>query len=199
MMESMQMKSVITFMLVAVLVGCKTVGGAIDSEELADAQEAIIVDEAVEDQAPKEERHIEEVPEVLETIEASRVAEKGTETSANDVKSAPVSLDNVTAAGICSDWKSSRNHANSTYLGKEIAFSGRVTTVSQNSEHNASGNMVFIDADKTVSLGVVFKSIRETLFFSTGQNLALKGELTEIKRAKGGRCLFIINNASVRR
>lgn len=206
MMGSINMKSVLTLMFISILVGCKTVSGGMDIEKESENLETVVIDEVVEEKTSVEERKIEEVAEVLDIIEESKVKESANTVNDNSTVKSDVeeptepeviSLDDVTAAEICSAWKSSRSRANSAYLGKEIPFNGNMTSLSHNAEYSDSGNMVFIDADQNVSLGVMFSSIRETLLFSTGQYISFKGELVEIKKARGGRCLFIVKNASL--
>lgn len=246
MMESINMKSIFAFMLITILVGCKTINEGMDAEELADVKEAAISENVQEESASNEERHIEEVPEVLAIIEASKVAESGQDSkepvkekssrkrAAKEVTQKKASvpmeikeeikleesplleekvseeavvemddivedilIENVKASEICTDWKSSRSGAKEKWLGKTIVFEGRMTSVSHTDQYSNDGNIVFLDADKLVSLGVIFNSFRETLRFTTGQNISLSGKLTEIKRANAGRCLFIVRDASV--
>lgn len=208
--NSMNAKTGLMLLLISVLVGCKTVTGAMDEEALSDAQEEAVIDEVIaesEKSAPAT-RHIEEVPEVLEMIAASKDIEQEKTGSAEDRIAAieakeakelaerPL-IEDASVAEICSDWKSHRGTTNAKWLGQKIRFQGRMTSISHNNQYGDSSNIVYIDADKTVSLGVMFNSIRETLRFRTGQPISLNGELSEIKRAAGGRCLFIVKNADV--
>lgn len=206
MMGSINMKSVLTLMFISILVGCKTVSGGMDIEEESENLETVVIDEVVEEKVSVEDRKIEEVTEVLDIIEESKIEESDNAMDANSTvqnsgeeQAEPkvISLDDVTAVEICSAWKSNRSRANSAYLGKEIPFNGKMTSLSHNAEYSDNGNMVFIDADQSVSLGVMFSSIRETLHFRTGQYISFKGELTEIKKVRGGRCLFVVKNASL--
>ncbi len=203
MMKLISTKSILTVALLSLLVGCKTVSGNADETSTETRQKAA-TSQAKMAEKPQDERHIEEVPEVLEMIEASKAKESGRPAKPTAAKSRQMTAKrdvvlNIKPQDICNDWKKNRGHANSEWLGKTIAFKGRMTSMSHSDQYSNTGNMVFIDADQSVSLGVMFSSIRETLLFSTGQSIALNGELTEIKRASNNRCLFIVNNAQIKR
>ncbi|UNM96544.1 hypothetical protein MMG00_01390 [Ignatzschineria rhizosphaerae] len=223
----MNAKTGLLLLLISMLVGCKTISGAMDEEALSDAQEEAVIDEVVNEGEKKatEDRHIEEVPEVLEIIAASKETESGKvapatvkapakkpeiakasneevldevspEEISDEVVEKPL-LEDASIADICNEWKSHRGTANNKWVGQKIHFQGRMTSVSHSNQYGDSSNIVYIDANQLVSLGVMFNSIRETLRFSTGQPISLNGELSEIKRATGGRCLFIVKNADV--
>lgn len=203
MMKLISTKSILAVALLSMLAGCKTVSSNAD-EKPSEIRQKVATSQAKTVAKVQDERHIEEVPEVLEMIEASKAKESGRSAKSTSSKSRQVSAKsdvvlNVKPQDICNDWQKNRGHANSEWLGKTIAFKGRMTSMSHSDQYSNTGNMVFIDADQSVSLGVVFSSIRETLMFSTGQSIALNGELTEIKRASNNRCLFIVNNAQIKR
>lgn len=213
MMKLIPTKSVLAFMLVTALIGCKTVNDGLETEK-ATSQKSAISKKNTANKSKDKNRQIEEVPEVLAMIAASKMTEarKGaarqSTTNATEShsasqqessQSAPKVPIDSSVSEICSDWRSNRSNANTKWLHQTIAFSGQMTSMSNSTRYSEAGNMVMMDADKSVSLGVIFKNVRETLLFRTGQRISFTGKLTEIKSAPNNRCFFIVRNAVMTR